>query len=1154
MPKLTVESTTLENPKWPGASLKPGDTTTMQVDAPQIKPAQFIEFRIRQGDDVIDTLKGAAGKTNATWKVPNLPHSPKLKFDAVLKDKASPKTGFHAVLAKVTSPEADVKGFKVDITDGDAAFVPHTEKIQIKYTVTDPGGVAVKGRYEIWGERYPDDTPLYIENFTPAAGAKTWDTWDGKANQGKYNGKYMSPEFSPYRVRIVIGVTQGVVDDAFGVGISQVAAAERPFDVEFESVHIRLQAGIVETAAGAPANVGYTLGQVLTVEPYARNGNYRALGRLPLETEPLLAAAWTPGAPAQPAGPGVGRIRIPMACHHRKTDRLRQGGILLGNNYMGGPGAGGPTKNAIDTGFYTRPELPLEFEPRLRSRVVANNTDPAKLGLFEKEAVGPAKMEPVAEDTPASPTGTYPFASGLYAGGVNEAYWKNAAFKVKQGTHSGPVNSGAAGIPAVGLAANKPIVSNWQVRLVVGADGNQDFDLDNFEAGDTTYRFVKGGGELTVWLNRTRLVLGANEAEINKGVKDYIEVDNHTLKIRPGFTRKDDVLWIVRSDPANAVPNWTSYPPGTNCHVKYGGIRGAAPNNLFRKDYSAVAAGHEPQIGLINGAYPYKDKTYVNLLPDPVPAAQQERVEVTAMVTGAQQGLAGILFSPSFIAGDSYILHILMENAPYERNLGWIADRQKPRLDRRSGTLTVWRLMSVSNSWRLPNVGTAGLAAAVGCPPETAVAARRYIGDGVNMDFAAMNVTLARAFNEWVVPPPNPGVAPAADVHKDINLATYRTEYLRVAFAGQIPMAAGIADIKNIFVPYDHYRDQLPPNTPANRVNAASNAITMPVAVPVAAGGLAAGTLSAAAMSHVQARYTALEAAAAAAAAPGPPPGAAAADEALNGAATLLAVHPGPNPSDYSDYIDGVTDTHFQRLLDKLIPRAPQPKSMQVIRWPQFQDHPIWIDGAPPLADPASVAGAFTIGADFGDGQAFFVTETAPDTVLFPHEMGHSAHLAHYVAENFEWKHHHVLQPDCMMSYTYPTGFIVQPAVPAGPILPATPTDEGWPHRIPLAPPPPGGPPPVVGAPPPPPPLPAPYSIDPAFDPSPAAHGGGAAGRAAAAALSGTPCIRLDAIPHAHFGLPASPAPGGPCAKCMLKLRGWNDSVLPVAWKHPDLF
>ena len=30
--------------------------------------------------------------------------------------------------------------------------------------------------------------------------------------------------------------------------------------------------------------------------------------------------------------------------------------------------------------------------------------------------------------------------------------------------------------------------------------------------------------------------------------------------------------------------------------------------------------------------------------------------------------------------------------------------------------------------------------------------------------------------------------------------------------------------------------------------------------------------------------------------------------------------------------------------------------------------------------------------------------------------------------------------------------------------------------------------------------------------------------------------------------------PGSPCAKCILKLRGWDEEVLPCAWNHPDLF
>src|SRR5205807_7700924 len=89
------------------------------------------------------------------------------------------------------------------------------------------------------------------------------------------------------------------------------------------------------------------------------------------------------------------RIRIPMAIHQRKTDNLNQGGLNIGDNYL--PGGNSP-KHTIDSGFYTRPEIPLEFVLKLRSREAKNNTDADQLGLFEPEAVGPARLEPIAED------------------------------------------------------------------------------------------------------------------------------------------------------------------------------------------------------------------------------------------------------------------------------------------------------------------------------------------------------------------------------------------------------------------------------------------------------------------------------------------------------------------------------------------------------------------------------------------------------------------------------------------------------------------------------------------------------------------------------------------------------------------------------------
>jgi len=137
------------------------------------------------------------------------------------------------------------------------------------------------------------------------------------------------------------------------------------------------------------------------------------------------------------------------------------------------------------------------------------------------------------------------------------------------------------------------------------------------------------------------------------------------------------------------------------------------------------------------------------------------------------------------------------------------------------------------------------------------------------------------------------------------------------------------------------------------------------------------------------------------------------------------------------------------------------------------------------------------------------------------------------VGGNFGWKHHNILQPDCMMSYSFPIGYIAKPAGGMGATAAATPTDQGWPHRVPtlaaanaLV---------TAGH---------PYNIEPAFHPDPAKNSGGAAGAAAAV---GSPCIRLDAFAP-------NPPPSNPCAKCILKLRGWQELNLPTAWKHPDIF
>ena len=93
MAKITVELAPLQNAQWSSVPLNPGVEQTLKVEAPKIKANQHIEFRILYGNDLVDVVNGQDGQQTAKWTVPNLPHSPKLKFDAVLHEKPSATAG-----------------------------------------------------------------------------------------------------------------------------------------------------------------------------------------------------------------------------------------------------------------------------------------------------------------------------------------------------------------------------------------------------------------------------------------------------------------------------------------------------------------------------------------------------------------------------------------------------------------------------------------------------------------------------------------------------------------------------------------------------------------------------------------------------------------------------------------------------------------------------------------------------------------------------------------------------------------------------------------------------------------------------------------------------------------------------------------------------
>ena len=604
-----------------------------------------------------------------------------MMFRASLVDKPSPANGHTAVVAKVDSANKTLNSYSVAFNTMDEAFVPKQEKLNLAYDVTDADTAALKGRFEIWGERCPDEkpVPLYTEDFTPhAGGVQNWTSWSGKADGGKLSGKYITPEFSPYRVRIIIGPDSASVKDPDGVGQGFVAIAEKQFEISVFSVFMRIEKGAKDKQTAKLKE--HKLKEVLVIAPPKNDGTYddNKMGRLPKPTETV-------------------RVRVPTTRHRRRTDGLTQGDPPdLASAY-------GSDKFTFDVAHYTRPELPIEFEPRLKSRVNANNTDVEKKGLFEKEAIGPLKIEPVAED----PYDNARFSAGPFGPLYGmPGYLAYAAFKVKDGEHNTAVNTAAGGNPA-----NSPIYHCWQARVEVNADNTgvcEDFDITTFGA-TSDCGYTAGSDELTVYVNRMKLKRSdtGDDTELIDGKKHYREMPagggalSTQIRLAPWLTRQNDIIWVVRkSDGAVNNDLWKVFPPGPNCHKYYGGARGEKPtadlNNYFRKAYSAdPVAPFDPIIGKTSGTYRYTD--YINLRPAlQVAVAKQEWVEISVLTSGSRQGYGGIIFSPSYVGGDTYQLNPLVEHQPYERNFGFVTP--KPKLqDSKTGKIEIWRRAQVES-------------------------------------------------------------------------------------------------------------------------------------------------------------------------------------------------------------------------------------------------------------------------------------------------------------------------------------------------------------------------------------------------------------------------------------------------------------------------
>ncbi|UCG05724.1 MAG: hypothetical protein JSV83_17690, partial [Desulfobacterales bacterium] len=637
--------------------------------------------------------------------------------------------------------------------------------------------------------------------------------------------------------------------------------------------------------------------------------------------------------------------------------------------------------------------------------------------------------------------------------------------------------------------------------------------------------------------------------------------------------------------------------------------------------------------------------TYINLTPDAVDndatinTNKQERVEVQALVSGTNKGLAGVIFSPSYIGGDSYILHARMAHSPYERTLGGL-DRN-PWFEKKTGSITVWRVMHIHKSLNMPEAGTVGLRPGVGSAAEQRLRDRVHLGDGRNMEMSVINDHYQHSFSEWTIPSPvaitavasgNPvtvtapghglatgdcvriegvtginsangtfvvkqnsddefeihsaydftdanGLGPTVngggthtpptisgatnaapieittaanhhlntgdiveirdvqgnlaangifkvtktankkftlndsdgtssdkytnggrvytgfiDVHRGINLKQYRDTYMAVAGLGdgKIPMT-GPDRIQMEFAPFDHYRWRLPPGP---KDGSDAQYMSRVIRKMAGAGSVPWGTTSRTALATVR-------------------------DAIVNGTYPGAAVVAIPSyagtEAAYMTEVNNKANSIRNRLLVVFavsVPSGNRPQSMVVLRWPRLYHHGIWNKAETTAANIRfDWGGGYTEGVCFSNGKSIF--ETASLSTVFPHEMGHSCHLSHFVVggHDFNWKHHDLHSQNCIMSYDFPEGFIpisawpapvsIQGEGPAGAASRAT----GWPD------------------------------FEPAAWPDGSSH-------------------RNGAVNIARWTIAFGPEPNLTrlCAKCAMKLRGWDEEMLPCAWDHPDLF
>jgi len=147
--------------------------------------------------------------------------------------------------------KSELVAVKLDIDEIDNFFAPGEENMSVKYSIKPDNFTSVSAKVEIFKNTIQGDL-VYKDETIPKNGKHTL-SWDGKGNQGNYNGKWITPGFYAVKISAKLDANTSVwVDKTSGTSVSV-------HSIEIVSDKIETDGKIfMNFIAGLLDNIGFT--------------------------------------------------------------------------------------------------------------------------------------------------------------------------------------------------------------------------------------------------------------------------------------------------------------------------------------------------------------------------------------------------------------------------------------------------------------------------------------------------------------------------------------------------------------------------------------------------------------------------------------------------------------------------------------------------------------------------------------------------------------------------------------------------------------------------------------------------------------------------------------------------------------------------------